>query len=242
LEKQNLRILTCQCYELPPKRSKRRKLIYWLLIDVVVAAAVFALLLHKPSRYHPVTSTLPSDSNGREVHPYVSHDLMPALYNGAQRQRPFEMVVLDQALNEAIARERWPQESDGIAFSSPEVLFVPGRVILMGTANVEGAGFVVTVELGPQLSEQGYLNLVVDKVKIGAVNITPLAKMMAKKMYRERLEDGPVDTEDIRTKIAASLLNGEPFEPVFLVDDKWVRLQSFEIAQGKLIARLVPAK
>ena len=37
--------------------------------------------------------------------------------------------------------------------------------------------------------------------------------------------------EDWRTKIAASLLAEEPFEPVFPVEDKWIRLESFNIQQ-----------
>jgi hypothetical protein len=66
--------------------------------------------------------------------------------------------------------------------------------------------------------------------------------MMGKKMYRQRLEEGSVDLEDLRTKIAASLFNEEPFEPVFLIEDKRIRLTGFEITEGKLVARFVPVK
>jgi hypothetical protein len=223
------------------KKSRRRKLVIWLLIDLAVVALVLALLLYKPSRYHPVLSTLAPDPNDDRVHPYFSRELMPKLYNGAQRQRPFEMVVLDQRLNEAIARETWYQDAGGIFLSAPQVLFTPGSVILMGTASVEGAEFVVTIELGPQLGEDGCLNLLVRKVKVGAMNITPLAKAMAKKIYRERLAAGPVDMENIGTKIAASLLAEEPFDPVFTVEDKRVRLTGFDLADGQLTAQFAPA-
>lgn len=222
-----------------PKKSRRRKLLLWLLIDLVVAAVVFLLLLYKPAGYQPVMPAANADPNGQRVHPYLSHELMPALYNGTQDRRPFEMVVLDKGLNEAVARARWPQQSGGISLSAPAMAFEPGRVVLMGTADIEGAKFVVTVEIGPQMTQEGRLNLVVEKVKIGAMNITPLAKIMARKMYKEQIETGGVDLEDWRTKIAASLLNEESFEPVFPVDDKWVRLTGFDITQGKLTAQLV---
>jgi hypothetical protein len=223
------------------KKSRRRKLLYWLLIDVVIAAIVFGLLFYKPSRYNPVVSTATGADSDR-VHPYLHRELGSKFYNGAQSQRPFEMIVLDKGLNEAIAQVRWPQEAEGIAFSAPAVLFVPGRIVLMGTANIEGAEFVVTIELEPRMNGQKLLNLNVAKVKIGAMNITPLAKMIAKKMYQERLETEPVDTQDWRAKIAASLLNGEAFEPIFPAEDKRVRLKSFNITQGKLIAQLIPVK
>jgi hypothetical protein len=223
------------------KKSKRRKLLYWLLLDGMVAVVVLVLLLYRPSQYHPLASALPPDPNGEPVPRYITHDLAPKLYNGAQSQRPFEMLVLDKRLNEAIARQKWPQESGGVVLSAPQVLFVPDRIVLMGTATIEGARFVLTIKLSPQLDEKGCLNLVVAKVKVGAMNVTPLARMMAAKMYKERLEMGAADTDDIRTQIAASLLNEEPFDPVFLIDDKWVRLKGFTLTSGQLVAQFVPA-
>jgi len=211
----------------------------WLLIDLVVAAAVISLLLYKPAQYHPVVAAAGADPNGHRVHTYVSHELMPELYNGAQDRRPFEMTVLDPRLNEALAQARWRQTSGAITLSAPAIAFQPGRVILMGTADIEGAKFIVTIEIGPQMTEEGQLNLLVKKVKVGAMNITPLARIMARRSYREQVETGLIDTADWRTKIVASLLNEEPFEPVFPVEDKWVRLTGFEITAGQLTARLV---
>ncbi len=223
------------------KRSKRKKLFYWLLIDTTVAVVILALLLYKPARYNPVIRALTGTDDDR-VHPYLSHDLGPQLYNGAQSQRPFNLLVFDQTLNEAIAQFRWPRETGGVVFSAPEVLFQPDRIVLMGTADIEKADLVLTVEFKPQLDEEGLLNLNVVKVKVGAMNITPVAKIMAKKMYQDRLETVPIDTDDIRAQVAASLLAGESFDPVFQVDDKWVRLKSFSISEGKLEAEMVPAE
>lgn len=220
------------------KKSKRKKLLIWLLIDVLVAAVVIGLLVHKPANYNPFVA---NDTDPDRVHPYLSHDLMPQLYNGAQSQRPFEFVVRDELLNEAIARARWPQHAQGVTFDAPEVCFFPDRIVLMGTADVEAAELVITIEVAPHLDEEGLLSLDIQKVKVGAMNITPLAKMIARKMYHERLETVPVDTEDIRTKIAAALLNEEPFEPVFKVEDKWVRVENLTLSEGKLTIRFVPA-
>ena len=130
----------------PKKKSRRKKLVIWLAVDLVVAAVVLVLLIYKPAQYSAIASTV-ADPNGQRVHPYLHRELGSELYNGAQEQRPFEMVVLDRRLNEAIARMRWPQESGGVSLSAPVVFFRPGRIILMGTANVEGAELVVTVHL-----------------------------------------------------------------------------------------------
>ncbi|MGE5294737.1 MAG: hypothetical protein ACM3VT_07900 [Solirubrobacterales bacterium] len=223
------------------KKSRRKKLIVWLCIDAVVAATVIALLLYKPALYHPVAPPVVMDPNGQEVHPYITHNLVPTLYNNAQEQKPFVMEVLAQGLNEAIAQTGWRQQSGAVALSSPAIAFAPGRIVLMGTADIEGAECVVTVEIEPQILADKRLNLMVKRVSVGAMPITLLAKVMAKKMYREQVDAGLVDAQDWRTKIAASLLVDEPFEPVFPVEDKWIRLESFDIGQDKATLRFVPA-
>lgn len=224
------------------KKSRRRKLFLWLLIDLAVAAALILLLLHKPAGYRPVRPLAGVDPNEQQVPRYITHELGRTFYNGAQEQQPFEMIVLENRLNEAVAQAGWLQESAGIGLSGPAIAFTPGRMVLMGTADVEGAGFVITVEIGPRMTEDGRLNLVLEKVKVGVMNVTPLARIMGRKMYRDRIAAGDVDTDDWRTKIAASLLNGEPVEPVLPVEDKWVRLKGLEIIAGRLTAQFVPAK
>ena len=208
------------------------------MIDLAVALIIFALLLYKPSGYAPV-GTWVGQKPG-QVHPYLTY-LSSEIYNGAQLGEPFEVVVSQKGINEIIAWSGWPRESEGIMLSAPAVLFEPASIVLMGTADVRGVEFVVTIVLEPKVDEQGLLNLRVAKIKVGAMNITPLAKVMAKRMYAQRLATVPVDTEDLRTKIAGALLNDEPFEAVFPVEDKKVRVGKITIQKEKLILRLVPA-
>jgi len=110
----------------------------------------------------------------------------------------------------------------------------------MATAVIKGIKLVVTAALEPEMNEDGLLNLKVDKAKLGAMNITPLARMIAKRKYTQRLATMPVDTEHWRTKIAGSLLNDEPFEPVFPIEDKKVRLEQITIEKKKLILIFTP--
>jgi len=221
------------------KKAKHKKLVYWLFVDLTVAAVIIALLLYKPGRYKPAGFSSGSYKR-RQVHPYLTY-LSSELYNGAQRGEPFELIVVQKGINEIIAWSNWPKESEGIMFSEPVMLFVPGSIVLMGTAHIKGVEFVVTIVLEPRVDEQSLLNLQVAKVKIGAMNITPLAKMIAKRMYAQRLATVPIDTEALQTKIAGSLLNNEPFEPVFKIEDKKVRVEKITIAEEKSILHLVPA-
>ncbi|MBA7621986.1 hypothetical protein ES703_29357 [subsurface metagenome] len=221
------------------KKARYKKLTCWLLVDLTVAAVIFALLLYTPGLYKPAGND-PAGYKKGQVHPYLTH-LSSELYNGAQRGEPFELVVTQNGINEIITWSKWPKESEGIMFSAPAVLFVPGSIVLMGTAHIKGVEFIVTIAVEPRVDEQGLLNLQVAKVKIGAMNITPLAKMMAKKMYAQRLATVPVDTEALTTKIAGALLNDEPFKPVLRVENRKVRVEKITIAEEKSILHLVPA-
>lgn len=228
----------------PKKRRKTRfrKLAFWLLVDAIVAVVVFALLLHKPGSYDPAKFGS-FDDEQRQVSPYLTHELLPKIHNDAQFEKPFDVVVTQDGISEIVIGLGWPKMSGGVMLYSPAVLFAPGSVVLMGTASLKGAEFVVTFVIRPEIDEQGRLNLLVSKVKVGAMNVTPLAKMMAKKMYAQRiaaLPDGMIDSNAWETKIAGSLLSGEPFEPVFKIDDRKLRIEQITVQNQKLTARLIP--
>ena len=222
------------------KRTRLKKLAIWLFIDLVVVAVVLTLLLHKPRRYDPADLSS-FDHEPGQVSPYLTHELSPQFYNGVQRGEPFELVITQEGINEIVAGWGWPRMSEGAMLYAPAVLFVPGSVVLMGTVSVKGVEVVMTIVLEPKINEDGLSDLRVTGVKVGAMNVTPLAKMIAKKMYAKRIGTVPVDTRAIEAQIAASLLNGEPFEPVFEVEKRRVRIEEITVDHEKLTARLVPA-
>jgi hypothetical protein len=227
------------------KKSRLKKLAIWLSIDLAVAVLVFILLLYRPGRYDPLS---PAGFKPGQVSPYLTL-FHSAVYNGAQLGEPFDVALGEEGLNDIVARGglewNWPLEHEGVMLYAPAAVLEPGRLVLMGTADVKGIELVVTIELGAEIDENGLLSLRVGKLKVGAMNITPLAKLMAKKMYVEQVATAPVDTEAWQTKIAASLLNDEPFEPVFrtLIDNEvQVRVENIAIQKGKLSFRLIPVR
>jgi hypothetical protein len=199
------------------------------------------LLLYKPGRYKPL-ETDPDGNQTRQIDPDITHKLGPNVYENLQAGKPFDVIITDDVLNQILKMADWPIENNGVMLYAPAGLLKPGKIVLMGTADIEGVKFIVTTELKPQLNDEGLLNLHVAALKIGALNLTPIAKTMAKKMYAQRLEETNADMSDIKTKIVASLLNEEAFEPVFTVEKKTVRLENFNIEKGKLTAHLVPHK
>ena len=205
------------------------------MIDLAIAAIIIFLLLYKPGRYVPH-----GPSAGKKVSQYLTNELLPQLYNGVQRGEPFDLVMSEDGINDVIARSKWPKKSEGAEILAPQVFFVPDSVVVMGPVVMKGFEFIVTVELLPVFDANGLLNLNIAQIKVGAMNLTLIARITARKMYTQQLAESEVDTENILAKIAGSLLNGEPFEPVFEVEKKKVRIEKISITQGKLTARLIP--
>jgi hypothetical protein len=221
------------------KKAEFRKKLYSLLIVFGVVSAVvivvFALLLHRPAYYKPLDF-----ADSKEVSLYLTNELLPELYNGAQLQEPFNLVVTQSGINDIVARFEWSKEFGSIRFSAPMVFFAPDSIVLMGTVFLEGAEFVGTVVAEPGLDTEGLLNLQVVSVKIGAVDITPLARVLAKRIGQQQFAAANIGAEDLWAQAAASLLDGEPFKPVFKIEDKKVRVEKITIEQKKLTIRLVP--
>jgi hypothetical protein len=221
------------------KKAKFKKRVYLLLTVLAVVSAiavvVFALLLHRPAYYKPLDF---ADSN--EVSLYLTHQLGQELYNGAQLQEPFNLVVTQKGINDAVARFKWKGEFESIRISSPMVFFAPDSIVLMGTVVMEGAEFVGTVVAEPSLDTGGLLNLQVVSVKIGAVDITPLARVLAGRIFQQQFAVAGIGAEDVQAQVAASLLDGKPFKPVFKIEDKKVRVEKITIEQKKLTIHFVP--
>ncbi|MHC4759512.1 MAG: hypothetical protein ACYTE8_12720, partial [Planctomycetota bacterium] len=89
----------------------------------------------------------------------------------------------------------------------------------------------------PHLDEEGLLNINVIQVKVGAMNITPLASFLARKMYQEQKPEF-VDQGDWRSKVAASIFENAGFVPIFRIKKRWVRLEDLQIEQGAIRIRL----
>ena len=207
-----------------------------LLICLAAVLLIIALLLHIPARYAPLRFA----GDKRLVSPYLTNELLPALYNGAQLDKPFDLIITEDGVNDVIGRSGWPKDFGSVSISSSMVFFSPGRIDLMGTVTLKGVDSVVTVAVRPQIDPQGLLNLKVIKVSVGAVNITPLAGVIIAEICQKQFSEAAVDGKNVAAGIFSSLLNNKPFEPVFKIYDKRVRLTNLSIEEDKLTARLLP--
>jgi hypothetical protein len=220
--------------EINKKRKFRKSRYFWILGGLAAVILISGLLLF----YKPAYSIPPETIETTEVSPYLTHILLPRFYNGMQRNEPFDMAIAESGVNDIIVRSQWPKEIDGLVFMPPKLFFLPDNMVLVTTMDTGRGKFVITIIIQAVLDEKGLLNLQIQKIKAGAVNITLLAKAIARKLYQ--ITTGKINTSRMDEQIAASLLDGVPFEPVIEIDDKKVRIQKITIEQGDLKLRLIP--
>ena len=196
---------------------------------------LFFLLFYRPAYYKPNPV---ADNN--QLSPYLTHQLLPQLYNGVQRQEPFDLVVTQEGINDIAARLPMPKDSRGVGFACPTVIFVPDSIVFVTSAVVDGAKLIVTIELAPVLDNEGLLSVKMAKVKIGAMSITPVARILGRKMYTDRFGSDNIDPNDIKALLAASFFKNKPFDPVLTIDGKKVRIDKINIAAGSITLHFLP--
>ena len=218
------------------KKNKFKK--YFLpAITIALTLLVMALVLtaYKPGRYAPVTI---ADQN--QVSPYLTHKLMPEIYNNAQLDKPFEVVITEQGLNDIVARLPQPIRLNNITLADPQVVLMREQIILMAAVRARPIDFFVTVELNPTINERGLLNLHINSIKLGMVNVTAVAKLIADKAYSNWLTTTGTEPNNFAAQVCRSLLRDEPFEPVFKTSDRQLRLSKIVVETKGITAQLSP--
>ena len=218
------------------KKNKFKK--YFLpVITIALTLLVMAMVLtaYKPGRYAPVTI---ADQN--QVSPYLTHQLMPAIYNNAQLDEPFEVVITQQGLNDIVARLPQPIRLNNITLADPQVVLMREQIILMAAVRARPINFFVTIELNPTINDQGLLNLHVNSVKLGAVSVTAIARLIGDRAYSNWLTTTGTEPNNFAAQVCRSLLKDEPFEPVFKTGDRQLRLSKIVVETKGIIVQLSP--
>jgi len=124
-----------------------------IILLSVGAVVIVYLVTEVPRHYHPLAPVV-----REEVHAYLTHYLVPGFYNNIKLDEPFEIIVLQQELNEIIVDENtlgwsWPVCLSGVSISAPQVVFLDASgSVHRGRGD---GGSVVSVRAGAMGSRRG---------------------------------------------------------------------------------------
>jgi hypothetical protein len=110
----------------------------------------------------------------------------------------------------------------------------------MATARTRYANPVLTIRITPAINYFGQLNIHVDSVSLGAAGVTTLVKSISNKAFADWLAFTGTEPNNIAAQACRSLLSDEPFEPVFKVSDKSLRICKIKLEKKKMTALLLP--
>jgi len=227
--------------------KKFRKKICWLPLSLLPAVILLALLLHKPAGYQkPQPERYKNQKT--ELSQKLTNQLIPNFYNQIQYDKPFDLAIDENSLNELIThhphvsgRYSWPIHTPEITIHKPKVTLSKDTVTLTALVEKDGFKIVLTLRAKPKINKNNMLNLNISAVKIGALNITPIASLIAKHMFKKRIENEYLNPNEMNTKIIAAILVNKPFAPALEVKDRLVRLEKITITKNSLSLRLNPS-
>jgi uncharacterized protein YpmS len=216
-------------------KNRKVKAYFWIALPLLLVLLAFVLVTHRPGNYAPLRI-----ADQTQISIYLSHYLIPTIYNNSQLDAPFEVVITEEGLNDTIARWRQPIKFNNITLTDPQAILTQKQIILMATARTRYANLVLTIRITPAINYFGQLNIHVDSVSLGAAGITTLTKSMGSKAFADWLAFTGTKPNDIAAQLCRSLLNDEPFEPVFKIGDKSLRIYKIKLEKKKITVLLLP--
>jgi uncharacterized protein YpmS len=213
------------------KKSRRgRYLLPAILILLIILASAFILIGHRPGNYAPAKA-----ANPNEVSRYLTNELLPEIYNGAQLGESFELEITQEGLNDIISHLPGAMITNDLTLVRPEVILTPMQITVMATAEARPMDLFLTIELNPFINKEGLMNLCVNRILLGKVNITSIARSAGEKAYTNWMTETGTEPNNIASQICLSLLKDEPFDPVFKIGGKNCRVSKVDVMRGKII-------
>ncbi len=215
----------------PHSFALRSKAWGWFAIPLVVVLTIVFLILLPPKNYSPLRI---ADEN--QISKYLTNQLVPAIYNNSQYDKPFDVIITEEGLNDIIARRRQPMNFKAITFSDPQAILTEKSIIIMARAKTRFASPILTIDVTPIINSSGLLILHVNNAALGKIGITKTAKSIGDNAFNDWLEFTGTEPNNIAAQICRSLINDEPFEPVFIFWDKSLQISKIKMEKKKIIA------
>jgi len=210
---------------------------FWGLgaVGLGVLTGIVILFWYKPKAYKPLRP-----DNPEQVSLYLTHELGPEFFNQAQLDKPFDLIVEQQGLNDIISRLDWIQELGPLSLQQPNIIFEDHSVLLMGTLQYKGLSSVLSILAYPTLDANQQICMNIQSIRLGMIPVTALISSLCQKTF-DNNRDGFKDDPEVE-QIVQSIIRNEPFDPVFRISDRRVRIIHFTIKNNILKLTLLPEK
>lgn len=218
-------------------RQLDRAFRFWGLsaVGLGVLIGIVILIGYKPTAYKPLQPVKPE-----QVSLYLTHELGPDFFNRVQQDTPFELIVEQQGLNDIISRLDWIQQLGPLSLQQPAIIFENRSILLMGTLQYKGLSSVLSIVAYPTMDANQQICMNIQSVRLGMMPVTTLVAHLSQQVF-DANRDGFKDDPEVE-KIVQSIIRNEPFDPVFRISDRRVRITHFTIENNVLKLTLLPEK
>lgn len=219
--------------------SPKKRFGTWIWLFCAVFTSVLlgiVYLFFSPSRaYHP-----PETDKQDEVNSYITHYLAQEIYNRSQEDDPFELLIDQDKLNEALNQFNWPQQLGDLSFSNPYAVFGEDKIYIMAELAYKDFSTVITVTMAPALSENQQLCLNIKSVRMGQLPATTVLTMIAKKYLEDNRAE--LQQQQLDIEVTEAIINNRYFDAVIYLYEKPLKITGLTATSGLLKATLDPIR
>ena len=216
-----------------PKKASTRNFWFWGLGAVIIGTliGICFLVWYTPKAYKSAEV-----ANTEQTSVYLTHELGPNFFNNIQQEKPFELIIPQDELNNIFTQEFGTETFGDASFSNPHVTFSDKSILLMVTLTYNEVSSVLSINALPVIDNEGKIDLNIQFIRLGMLPVETLVTKLAQKAFDENrscFEDDPKAAENIQ-----AIIQKKPFDPIFLfsIEDRQyqVRITDFHITQGSL--------
>ena len=221
------------------KKAKKKSFWFWGLGAVItgILIGICFLFWYTPKAYKP-----PEVTNSEQTSVYLTNELGPNFFNNIQKDKPFELIIPQDELNNIFIQEFGTETFGDASFSNPHVTFSDKSILLMATLTYNDVSSVLSIKALPIIDNEGKIDLNIQFIRLGMLPVETLVTKLAQKVFDENrscFEDDPKAAENIQ-----AIIQKKPFDPTFQfsIENRQyqVRITNFQITQGFLKLTLQP--
>lgn len=207
----------------------------WILLGLAVSLLMATgwLFFSHSKAYQP-----PQVGNSDQVSPYLTHYLAQEVYNKSQLDKPFDLVIDQHKLNEALASEiQWPQCLGDVSFSEPMVVFGDEAIYLMGQLKYKELVTVITITLAPTFSGN-QITLNIQSIRLGQLPAKFIVLTIAQQVLNAHRP--AIEQDGVNLDVVDAIIRNGSFDPVIYPIDRPLRIKALSTKQGQLTVTLDP--
>jgi hypothetical protein len=218
--------------KITPKNGGKWKTVILAVILLSIPFVIWGFGLFRTPKYFKPVQII----DGNEISQYLLNDVLPPFFNKSQVPEPFEIVLLQDGVQEIVAHSVKSEDLKRWGFSDISITFLRGKILLAGKTKYRGFDFIVTAVFEPKIDEKGF-NAGLARIRIGNTKI-PYGPKLLRDRILYKLAGAGMNSDAVH--YAGMLFSDNRIKPQFSFNHRNITVKSVSVENQKLRITFLP--